>query len=259
MYLLYLDESGVPELSRERYFVLGGLAVFERQTYFLSQRLDEVQRNYSGDLGDSPRDFHAGQIRAGRGRWRRVKREIRERILADVATVLGQSNPLGVVLFAVAAEKSRGREGESLVRKMMEQMCLRFDEFLARRYREEGDPQRGLVIVSEGRFHLRARAWIEEFRAFGTRWGDLRNFSDIPYFAAARETRLLQAADFVSYAVWRFYEHGDQSYVAPLLDRFDRSGGVVHGLFHFTAGWRSCGCLACTSRRSVNRREHGGV
>jgi hypothetical protein len=128
----------------------------------------------------------------------------------ETARVLRESNRPGVVLFAVAAEKSSARQEESLVRGAMEQVCLRFDAFLKRRYQEYGDAQRGLAIVSEGRFHTRARLWVEEFRQLGTQWGQLNNFCDIPYFAQARETRLLQAADFVAHAVWRYYEHGDK-------------------------------------------------
>ena len=46
MYLLYLDESGVPEADDPEYFILGGLAVFERRTYWLSQQLDRIQEEH---------------------------------------------------------------------------------------------------------------------------------------------------------------------------------------------------------------------
>ena len=40
MYLLYLDESGNENDPNDRYFVLAGLALFERQTYFLAQAFE---------------------------------------------------------------------------------------------------------------------------------------------------------------------------------------------------------------------------
>lgn len=46
MYILYLDESGNENDPNDRYFVLGGVALFERQTYFLAQGIDEVQRRH---------------------------------------------------------------------------------------------------------------------------------------------------------------------------------------------------------------------
>ena len=52
----------------------------------------------------------------------------------------------------------------------------------------------------------------------------MHNVTDIPYFAPARNTRLLQVADFVVNAVFGRYEQGythhfDQ--LAPLFDQED--------------------------------------
>ena len=168
--------------------------------------------------------------------------------------MLRASNRPGVVLFAVAAEKTSARRGENLVRGCIEQVCVRFDAFLKRRYQEHGDAQRGLVIVSEGRFHTRARLWVEQFRQLGTQWGGLHNFCDIPYFAQARETRLLQAADFVAHAVWRYYEHGDKELLSTILERFDETGGTMRGLIHWADSWKVCGCPACASRGARGRQ-----
>ena len=44
MYILYLDESGTH--SEASYFVLAGLAVFEREIHWFSQDLDALQREY---------------------------------------------------------------------------------------------------------------------------------------------------------------------------------------------------------------------
>lgn len=212
-----------------RHFVLGGLAVFERVTYFLSRDFESLVRQH---LEEALQHFPAEEVRAGRGKWRRVPRDRRDELVRRTAELLRSSNRPGVALLAVAAEKTDQRQGESLIRDMVEQICLRFDEFLVRLHRD-GDTQRGLVILSEGRFHGRARVWVREFRELGTKWGNLRNFCDIAYFAQARETRLLQLADFVAHAVWRFYEHGDRSLFWPLVERFDQS----------------CDCPACASRR----------
>lgn len=46
MYLLYLDESGNPDDAAEKHFVIGGVAVYERQTFFLSQALDALQQKH---------------------------------------------------------------------------------------------------------------------------------------------------------------------------------------------------------------------
>ena len=71
MYILYLDESGNPDDPSDRHFVLAGAAVFERVVHFLTRSLDEVQAKHLPGL--EPIDFHAAEIRSGRGFWRGVE------------------------------------------------------------------------------------------------------------------------------------------------------------------------------------------
>ncbi len=60
MYVLYLDESGTtPESS---YFVLGGLAVFEREIYWFTQELEDLQHQYFPKETE-PLMFHATKLR----------------------------------------------------------------------------------------------------------------------------------------------------------------------------------------------------
>ena len=49
-----------------RYFVVAGLAVFERETFFLTQSLDQLQARYFPDA-DEPITFHATVLRAPEG------------------------------------------------------------------------------------------------------------------------------------------------------------------------------------------------
>jgi len=82
MYLLYLDESGNEDDPADKHFVLGGAAVFERQTFFLSRDLDALQTRHFP--GIPPIEFHASAIRAGRGFWRDIDRAKREEVLQDI-------------------------------------------------------------------------------------------------------------------------------------------------------------------------------
>ena len=249
MYLLYLDESGNENDPNDRYFVLGGVALFERQTYFLSQAIDEVQEKYFPN--HQPIAFHASEIRSGRELWRKIPPDIRKQVLDDVSQAVIRSPAKGRVLFAVAVEKSRDLWGEAAVEKATEEICRRFDIFLQRQYHDRQDAQRGLIIFSEGRFDARAKVWVRGFHQRGTRWGAINNLADIPYFASMRESRLLQAADFVSHAVWLLYERKDSSLVAPLLPCFNSAGGVIHGLAHVRAdSMPACDCPACFTRRT---------
>ncbi len=153
-----------------------------------------------------------------------------------------------MVLLGAVIEKSDRLYGEEAVKRAAEEVCRRFDVFLMRRHNEEGDTQRGLLVFAEGRFHERARLWVKGFRDLGTQWGVLRNLSGIPYFASTADTRLLQAADYVSHAVFRLYEGHDPTLLGPILHRFDQKDGTLHGLVHVTASRATCPCPACRSR-----------
>jgi hypothetical protein len=216
VYLLYLDESGNESDPADKFFVLGGCAVFERVTFFLSQSLEAIQTKHFP--GVPPLEFHASPIRTGKGFWRNVPEAVRLEVLDDLAGAVANANDPGVVLFAAAIEKSSSLYGEDAVLHATEQILSRFDRFLARR-NDQGDPQRGLVVFAEGRFDKRAKVWVREFRQLGTRWGVLRNLSDIPYFASVTETRLLQVADLVTHSVFMLYERRNPSLIHKFIHR----------------------------------------
>lgn len=241
MYLLYLDESGNPDDPADKHFVLAGAAIFERVTHFVAQALEGVHNKHFP--GHAPIDFHASQMRTGHGFWRGVEKEKRAEILQDLSTAIAASNHPGVVLFASVVTKSSAVYGEDAVKHATADITKRFDSYLKRRFRE-GNPQRGLLIFAEGKFHDRARLWVRDFRALGTEWGTISNLSDIPYFASAKETRLLQVADFVSHAVFLLYERRDPALLTTILHRFDRSGVRLAGLSHLFPP-TPCGCPAC--------------
>ncbi len=249
MHLLYLDESGNENDPADRFFVLGGVALFERQTYFLSQAIEGIQLRHFP--GMQPIEFHASEIRSGRGFWRSVSEQKRAAVLTDLTSAILASPARGRVLYAAAIEKSAELHGEPAVERATEEMCKRFDIRLTRCFRDENDPQRGLMVFSEGRFDTRAKLWVRGFRERGTKWGAINNLADIPYFASTRESRLLQAADVIAHAVWLLYEKRDARLLGPLVGCFDEREGVLHGLVHVRPpNAPRCECPACTSRRA---------
>lgn len=104
MYLLYLDESGNESDPSDKFFVLGGVAVFERVTFFLSQSMEAVQTKHFP--GVPPVEFHASPIRTGKGFWRNIPEAKRIEVANDIADVIANANEPGVSLFAAAIEKS---------------------------------------------------------------------------------------------------------------------------------------------------------
>ena len=66
MFLLYLDESGDPKNVSENHFVLAGIAVFERKSYWITNQLDAIEASLFAQGSTSPTEFHASEIARGR-------------------------------------------------------------------------------------------------------------------------------------------------------------------------------------------------
>lgn len=245
MYLLYLDESGVPESSSEEYFVMGGLAVFERQCYWLSEQLDELQKTHFPQADFV--EFHGQAINAHKKEpWHSMSSKARHDVLGDLYRVIAEAHD-STALFAVAFHKP-SFPNQDPVAWCFERICRGFDLFL-KRLKAQGEKHLGLMILDESKYETRFQNLLSEYRRVGTQFGRVHSFADVPFFADSRSTRLLQLADMVSWAVYRRYEKGDSKYLDKIIHRFDADQGHLHGLVHQVGTYRTCMCPACLSRR----------
>ena len=248
MYILYLDESGT---HNSRYFVVGGLAVFERETYFMARELDQLQARHLPDVSD-PAQFHASELRAKRGRppFDALNREQRHNLIRDVYGVISESRAR---LFAVAMEKA-ATIGDPYERGF-EEMVNRFDLMVSRLSQERDEKQRGLIVVAESAYKNNLNVLAGKIAREGHRWGQTYNLADIPYFAPAKSTRLLQLADFVVNAVYGYYEFGYANQFNRIAPRIDQEPGRMHGLVHIANNLQNCYCPACVTRRANPRAD----
>jgi len=245
MHLLYLDDSGSVGNVDEKHIVLAGLAVFERQPHWFSQRLDEIAARV---WPDSPKtlEFRGADILGGKKQWRGIGKEDRLKAYRDALGILATSRH--VRLFGAAIYKAAVSPGDPM-EYAFEQLCNRFDRFLGRLHRNK-DTQRGLIILDESSYETSLQSLAREFRTDGHRWGQLYNLSDVPLFVNSKATRLIQFADLIAYAVRRYYEKGDSSLFDIISGRFDAEGGVLHGLVHYVPINSGCNCHACRQRRA---------
>ena len=253
MYVLYLDESG--NHGEARYFVLAGLAIFEREIHWFSQDLDSLQKEFLPEESQ-PVLFHASPLRAGGAAhveepWNRLSVEQRRDLKDRVYDVIRTRQ---AVLFACAVEKELARiRNEDPYEIAFEDLVSRFDMFLGRRNRQaaidDREPNRGLVVLAESNYQQTIALLAQRMSQQGTRWGALRNIADVPLFAPAQDTRLLQYADFCANAVYGNYHGGLSGDFNRIANRFDRDSGVLHGLAHLTTD-HLCSCLACFSRQA---------
>lgn len=226
MYLLYLDDAGSVGNASERYFVLAGVALFERQTWFLEKALDDVA---SSVAHPEPKklELHGNEIASGRKFWRSIEKVERRRVIGSgleaVRKLHGRTRLFGAVVDKRAVAPA------DAVEIAFEEVASRFDRFLLRLHRG-GKTERGLIVLDKSTMETRLQALATEFRLVGHSSGKLTNLADVPFFVDSAASRLVQYADLVAYALWRNFERNDPDFFHAIENLFDVEGGVTHGL-----------------------------
>lgn len=247
MHLRYLDDSGSVPNKEERYFVLGGLSVFEAQADWFTRELDKLAESID-PASPASIEFRASETFSRRSPpWNKMSREEAQGVIKAVLQIIAGSYETART-FACAVEKSSIQEGIDPVELAFEDLCSRFDLYLSR-LRGQGDRQHGLLILDKSTHETSLQRLTHEFRRLGTQWGAIRNLADIPFFVDSIASRLIQCADNIAYAVFRRYNAGDTQYFDIIAPKFDAADGVLHGLVHKVAANANCLCPACLSRR----------
>lgn len=251
MYLLYLDDSGSIANANEEYFVLGGICIPERSIYWLTNQLDNLALEVNSAEPNTV-EFHAADIFSGREQpWKNLNRNDRINMIKRVLNVLQAANN-DIVLFACAVHKDFQR-GNNPINLAFEDLCNRFDMYLDRIYHETEISHKGMIIFDRSSYENTIQELSLEFRRAGTRWRDLKNIIEVPFFVDSRASRIIQIADHIAYAVFRRYNAGDLNYFNCIENRFDRYQGVIHGLAHKQSNNPNCTCPACLTRNIANR------
>lgn len=245
MHILYLDDAGTVGNHEERYFVLGGVALFERQIHFLNEQLEQVAR--ATNLPEPEKlELHGNEMFAGRKKWRAIRGRDR-RIDIILQGLRSKSELRGQwALFGAAINKAAvsPRDPAELA---FEQICSRFDQYVARN-RNDGNDQRGLIVFDKSTRETRLQSLATEFKRTGHQFGRVRWLADVPFFVDSKATRAIQFADLVSYAIWRKFEKNDDTFFREITTDFDRNGGVTHGFFHERYAAAECDCPYCVTR-----------
>ncbi len=253
MYILYVDESGDggTHPSSSRHLVLSGAAMHEGQWRRLTTALDAIQRAYFPQAGSNV-EFHASDLRAGRNLYRNMPAVQRTKLMNEVYEVISSSRQ-GLTLFAAIIEKQslmykyNGRVGP--YDRAFEGLCTMFNYFLQRMQKHAGNVLKGVVVFDEARPSLskQIRSLLAQFQAGGTRWATMTNLIETAFFFDSRNSRIMQIADFCSYAVFRWYEAGHDTYLQKIEHKFDREGQKIHGL--------KCYPLECTKPYPVPAKK----
>ncbi len=243
MHILYLDDSGSVGNAEDRHIILAGLAVFERQPHWFSERLDTVAAKV---WPEKPRalEFRGADIFGGKKHWRGIGKQDRKAAYEEALSIVSNSNH--VRLFGAAIHKA-ALSPDDPMEFAFEQICNRFDRFLGRLHRR-GDTQRGLIVLDESTYETSLQSLTQEFRTNGHRWGQIYNLCDVPLFVNSKATRMVQFADLIAYAMRRYYEKVEAGLFELIAKKFDAEGGVLHGLVHYTPPDSGCNCYACRNK-----------
>jgi len=249
MYLLYLDESGdANSWDTQQHFVLAGCAVFESIIWRISEELDIIEQKYGHHFRQHPVAFHATDMKRGKRDFKRISTPVLTQMIDAIYNCISSFQFPEMVLFATVIHKSKAQSEAQIIRDAFQDVCSRFNMLLTRSHKAE-KPNKGLLVIDQAHMD-HYRSLMADFRSSGTRYGQINNIVDIPYFAGRHDTRMLQIADFCSYAVYRYYEQNDRTYFDKLLPNFDRlyPSGNPEGLKHIIDKDENCTCEACAFR-----------
>ncbi|MCJ1887396.1 DUF3800 domain-containing protein [Pseudomonas sp. LA21] len=227
MHLLYLDESGSVADPNQRFFVLAGVSVFERQSHWIETELNKIAERFN-QAAPYDIELHGSPMRSGREGWKNHPRDARFQAIKDALAVCLTSKH--VRLFAAVIEKS-AFVGADPVEHAFEKLSMRFDLFLRRLYTKHSDAQRGIMLFDKSSTERRIQTLAREFKHSGHSQGQTKNYAEVPVFLDSKASRLIQLADLVAFAIFRKFEFGDDQFYDVIKDNFDSDGGIQHGLY----------------------------
>lgn len=239
MYLLYADDSGSPSDRNQAYFVLGGVAIFERQAHWINLELEKLAAKICPQ-NPSSIEFHGYPMLGGKGFWSSLSYPDRIQAIKDALSILAASRE-STAAFCVAVKKS-AIQATDPVEWAFEELCKQFDHFLKMMYQESSgrrrhnsrnpsiEAQRGIMILDETTKETSLQRLATDFRTIGHNSGILRNLVEVPLFVDSKATRLMQLADLIAYSTFRYVERNDDKFINVFKHRFHSTSGIMHGL-----------------------------
>lgn len=226
MHLLYVDESGSPSDPNQSFFILAGIAIFERQTHWVETQMNEIAARFCPE-DPYAIELHGSPMRSGKSEWRAFPMTDRVQAIKDCLDIIADSKGK-YRLFASVVE--RGAHGaDEPIKSCFEQLASRFDKYLQRSH-SKGKPERGIAIFDTSHTERSIQSLARSFKHDGHSFGKLRNFAEVPLFLDSKASRLIQLADLVAFAIYRHFQAGDSQYYEIIEKCFDSVGGTVHGL-----------------------------
>ena len=236
MHLLYIDDSGDDGRSpaSSSHFVLGGLAIRDADWKSLVLRVDELVAKNLGIVAAKV-ELHGSDMLSGRGFYRAVPATTRETLFKEVLEEVGRTDSRLSLFFVVIHKDSLPvTRGVRVVATL--QLCQRFNSYLTR----VGAAMRGILICDEHASKGQIKSLVSVIHSGGVPKQLRDNLIETAFFVESHESRVLQVADLLCHAVYRFVAAADDRFfhlIERKIDRDKKPGTtkLVHYGFRYIA------------------------
>ena len=190
MLLAFIDESYNRDL-----FCLSALVADDRMTIDLSGRLDQVVESIRSSGFPDVQELHGHEIFHGAGEWRGVPLRLRMHVYVQAAQAIGESGALAV-FSDLARHDDKSGDATPAHERALRQLLERLEALAEER------SQYMLVLADEVHSAERHRTnfrFYQDADHDGGHAGRLARILDTLYFGPSRHSRMLQAADLLTF------------------------------------------------------------
>lgn len=236
MHLLYIDDSGDDgrSASSTSHFVLGGLTIQDWNWHPVVKRIDEITAQYLGATAGRT-ELHAYDMLAGKRAFRHVPPDVREGLFKAVLEEVGRKESR-LSLFLVVVHKDSLPITRSVRVVATLQLYQRFNSYLTRTgaYGQKTQ-ERGMLICDEHTSRQQVQSLVAAIHSAGVPKQLTDNLIETAFFVESHQSRVLQLADLVCHAAYRFVTVRDDRFF-PLVERKidrDKKPGAGNHMVHY--------------------------
>lgn len=269
MQLLYVDESGNSHNSpNNTHFVLAGLAMDASFWKQHNAQIDNIKQNYdlAGEeihtawllksysfesrvpnfsaLNSISRKqaaqtfIHAQIQKSSPGTRKNINKDwkiiqpyshlLRQERINFINDICLQFSKWGHMrLFLIVVDKRTYQPTYSIYEDAFEQLISRFQRFI----QNIAPNDYGIVAMDNNQaVAQKITALSNFFHTSGTRYANIPNIIDTPYFVDSKMTSMIQLADIASYGARKYYEQGISTIYNQCIPRIDSNRGSLVGL-----------------------------
>jgi hypothetical protein len=179
-----------------------------------------------------------------------LTRDERSQLLRDLADVINGWQDAR--LYAEGIDKASTYATTavtSVYEEAFTKLVQRFQAFLTHRGEFENRDIFGLLVHDNNETIARKLTdMMRKFHDKGTLYWQIDRILETPMFVDSRLTAMVQMADLCAYATRRFFENNENDLFGRIHGRFDRSGGRVVGIRHYSRNAK-CNCRVCKEHK----------